>query len=438
MTQTPRQMRKRGEQNAESAPRTAEQVQGPARRPRRRRKPVRPGLSRSALFAGLIVVFAGGLFAAPFAQYYLGPRLAELSGIADLAAGRADPADFSRLRDIEQRTEQLSNVIGSLARDAQRVRDPRVAALENELNLLREEISGLSALTERTASLENNTANLAALEARLANIEAQPSSGPDVAAVGDRLTSVDETLAAVRDESTQLAATVDALQIKLAEDLKAALALVEDRLVALEQSRPGDPALTETVEALQSRTGALESALDRSVGRAALVASLSTLRATAQSGRPFNTELQTVRALSVTMQVPRLVDPLDRLAVLAETGLPTLVGLQRSFSTLAGRAAQGAPSGDETWVGQTLNRVTSLVTVRRTGEIVGQSAEAVVARTERFLEEGDLARAVAEASILAGQSVEVDGWLSRAQRRLDAERALDDLGTQVLAISGAG
>jgi hypothetical protein len=437
MTQTPRQMRKRGEQNAKSAPRDVEPTPAPVRRPRRR-TPVRPGLSRSALFAGLIVVFAAGLFAAPFAQYYLGPRLAELSGIEDLAAGRADPADFSRLRDIEERTEQLSNVIGSVARDAQAGPDPRVAALENELSLLREEISGLSALTERTASLENNTANLAALEARLANIEAQPSLAPDLAAVGDRLTSVDETLAAVRNESAQLAATVDALQTKLAQDLKAALALVEDRLAAVEQSRTGNTTLADTVEALQSRTGALESALDRSVGRAALVASLGTLRATAQSGRPFDAELQTVRALSVTLESPRLIDPLDRLAVLAETGLPTLVGLQRSFSALAGRAAQGAPSGDETWVGQTLNRVTSLVTVRRTGEVAGQSAEAVVARTERFLEEGDLSRAVAEAAILAGQSVEVDGWLSRAQRRLDAERALDDLGTQVLAISGAG
>ena len=430
-------MRSRGEQGAKPAPRAAKQEPAPSR-PRRRRAPVRPGLSRSALFAGLIIVFAAGVFAAPFAQYYLGPRLAELSGIADLAAGRPDNVDFSRVRELERRTEQLSSVIGSVAREAQQAPGPRVAVLERELGLLREEITGLSALTERTASLENNTANFAALEARLAEIEAQSSSNPEAAAVNERLASVDETLAAVRDESAQLAATVDALQTKLAEDLKAALALVEDRLAAVEQEKTGDTQLTDIVASLQSRTGALESALDRSVGRAALVASLSTLRATAQSGRPFNTELQTVRALSVTLQAPQLIGPFDRLAALAETGLPTMLVLQRSFSALAGRAAQGAPTGDETWVGQTLNRVTSLVTVRRTGEIAGPSAEAVVARTERFLEEGDLERAVAEAATLAGQSVEVDGWLGRAQSRLDAERALDDLGTQVLRISGAG
>jgi hypothetical protein len=428
MTQTPRQMRERREAAAKSVPHKAGQPPAPAR----------GGLSRSALFTGLIMVFAMGVFAAPFAQYYLGPRLAELSGITDLAAARPEPADFSRLRDIEKRTEQLGSVIDSLVRDAKSDSDPRVAKLENELSLLRGEISDLSTLTERTASLEKNTTNLAALEARLADIEAQPSSGTNATVGQDRLTSVDEMLVAVRQESAQLAATVDALQTKLAEDLKAATAFVEDRLAALERTRPGDSGLVGTVKSLELRAGALESALDQSVGRSALVASLSTLRISAQSGRPFNVELQTVRALSLTLQASQLIDPLDRLAVLAEAGLPTLVGLQRSFTSLAGRAAQGALSGDRTWVGQTLSRVTSLVTVRRIGEVAGQSAEAVVARTERFLEDGDLARAVDEASTLVGQSVEIDGWLIRAQRRLDAELALDDLSAQALAIGRAG
>jgi chromosome segregation ATPase len=155
------------------------------------------------------VVFVAGLFAAPFAQYYLGPRLAELSGIADLAAGRGDPIDFSRLRDVEQRTEQLSNAIESVAR-AEGPDDARVAALENEVGLLREDLKGLSALTERTASLESSSANLSTLEARLSTLEAQQRDQPgDIAAMSDRLASVDETLAAARAESAQLADTVE-------------------------------------------------------------------------------------------------------------------------------------------------------------------------------------------------------------------------------------
>ena len=428
MTQTPRQMRERREAAAKSAPPNAAQTPVSAR----------TGISHSALFTGLIVVFTLGVFAAPFAQYYLGPRLAELSGITDLATSRTEPANFSQLRDIEQRTEELGSVIDSIVRNAESDFDPRVATLENEIRLLREEISGLSNLTERTASLENNTPNLAALEERLADIEAQPLSRANGTLVQDRLTSVDEMLVAVRKESAQLAAIVDALQARLAKDLEVALALVKDRLAALERTRPGDSGLLGTVTSLELRTSALESSLDQSVGRSALVASLSTLRVSVQSGRPFNIELQAVRALSLTLQTSQLIDPLDRLTVLAEAGLPTLVGLQRSFTSLAGRAAQGAPSDDETWVGQTLKRVTTLVTVRRTGEIDGQSAEAVVARTERFLEEGDLGRAVVEALSLAGQSVEIDAWLRRAQLRLDAELALDDLSIQALAIGRAG
>lgn len=436
MTQTPRQMRARARQQAEPPQVRPER---PARRRRpAQRPPRRPGLSRSALLAGLIVVFVAGLFAAPFAQYYLGPRLAELSGIADLATGRGDPIDFSRLRDVEQRTEQLSNAIESVAL-AEGPDDARVAALENEVGLLREDLKGLSALTERTASLESSSANLSTLEARLSTLEAQQRDQPgDIAAMSDRLASVDETLAAVRAESAQLADTVDSLQVKLAQDLKAAIALVEERLAALERTRTQDGALEGTVEGLQSRTSALEAALDKSVGRSALVVSLGGLRAAAQSGRPFGTELQTVRALSVSLEAPQLIDPLERLSGIAETGLPTLVGLQRSFGALAGRASRGAGADDDTWVGLTVDRVTSLVTVRRTGQLAGDSAEAIVARTEGLLQEGDLSRAVAEADGLAGQSPEVDAWLQRAHVRLDAERALDDLSRLVLSIGGAG
>jgi len=436
MTQTPRQMRARARQQAEAPPAQAER---PARRRRpSQRPPRRPGLSRSALLAGLIVVFVAGLFAAPFAQYYLGPRLAELSGITDLAAGRGDPVDFSRLRDIEQRTQQLSNEIQSVAR-ADRPDDARVAALENEIGLLREDLKGLSALTERTASLESSSAILSTLDARLATLEAQQGDRPDdIAAISDRLASVDETLAAVRAESAQLVDTIDSLQVKLAHDLKEAIALVEGRLATLEQSRPDEGALEGTVESLQSRTSALEAALDKSVGRSALVVSLGSLRAAAQSGRPFGAELQTVRALSVSLEAPQLIDPLERLSGVAETGVPTLVGLQRSFATLAGRAARGAGADDDTWVGLTVDRVTSLVTVRRTGDLVGDSPEAIVARTEGLLQIGDLNRAVAEADGLAGQSPEVDTWLKRAHVRLDAERALHDLSRLVLSIGGAG
>lgn len=437
MTQTPRQMRARARQEAESA---QAQVEPPPNRRRAPRRPSRPpGLSRSALLAGMIVVFVLGLFAAPFAQYYLGPRLAELSGIADLAAGRGDVADFSRLRVIEQRTEQLSNEIDSVAR-AERGTDPRVVALENELALLRDDIKGLSALTERTTSLENSTADLAALDARLESLETQQARRPDdeIAAISDRLTSVDETLAAVRAESAQLAETVDTLQAKLAQDLKNAIALVENRLAAVEQARGQEIALEGTVEALGSRTTALEAALDRSVGRSALVVSLSSLRSAAQSGRPFATELQTVRALSVSLDAPQLNEPLNRLSGVAETGLPTLVGLQRAFTTLAGRASRGPRSDDDTWVDHTVSRVTSLVTIRRTGDITGSSAEAIVARAEGLLQNGDLDGAVAEVGNLAGQSVEVDGWLARARLRLNAEQALDDLSAVVLAIGGAG
>jgi hypothetical protein len=76
--------------------------------------------------------------------------------------------------------------------------------------------------------------------------------------------------------------------------------------------------------------------------------------------------------------------------------------------------------------------------VRRTGEISGQSPEAVVARAEVRLQAGDLAGAVAEMTTLEGQLPENDAWLARARLRLAAERALDALNAGLVAIGGAG
>ncbi len=388
----------------------------------------------------MIVVFVAGLFAAPFAQYYLGPRLAELSGITDLAAGGSDAADFTRLRSVEQRTEQLSRDIESIPRPQADGAAARVGALEDEIALLRREIAELTNLTERTTALENNTASLVALESRLAELESRPVAGDDavVATVNTRLADVDATLAAVRGESARLANTVDALQRKLAEDLKDAMALVEGRLSALDQSRGLDRSVVDAVESLQSRTGALEGTVERFAGRSALVVALGSLRAAAERGRPFDAELRSVRALAVTLQAPQLDDPLNRLVESAGTGLPSLVGLQRSFAALAGRAARSSPTGDGSWVDQTFERMTSLVTVRRTGDISGASPEAVVARAEILLNDGDLPAAVAEVAALEGRGPETDTWLRRARLRLAAEGALDDLAAHVVAISGAG
>ena len=199
-----------------------------------------------------------------------------------------------------------------------------------------------------------------------------------------------------------------------------------------------DSALAETVDALQTRTGALEVAVERSAGRAALAAAIGALRGTAERGRPFEAELQTVRALAIAHPSSSLDGPIETLSLSAGTGLPSMVGLQRSLAVLAGRAARQAPTRDAGWVGQTLDRVGSLVTVRRTGDISGQSPEAVVARAEVRLQEGDLAGAVAEMTALEGQMPANDAWLVRARLLLTAERALDALNAGLAAIGGAG
>ena len=74
----------------------------------------------------------------------------------------------------------------------------------------------------------------------------------------------------------------------------------------------------------------------------------------------------------------------------------------------------------------------SLVTIRRTGEISGDTTEAIVARMEERLETGDLAGAVAEGDALQGPARDAAaGWLADARARLEADMLLRDLAARV-------
>ncbi|HEX6980927.1 MAG TPA: mitofilin family membrane protein, partial [Alphaproteobacteria bacterium] len=93
---------------------------------------------------------------------------------------------------------------------------------------------------------------------------------------------------------------------------------------------------------------------------------------------------------------------------------------------------------DGSWWRPLLDRLTSLVTIRRIGEVDGDTPEAVVARAERRLAADDLAGAVAELERLQGAPAAAAGsWLADARARLTAEAALAGLTTHILR-TGSG
>ncbi len=153
-------------------------------------------------------------------------------------------------------------------------------------------------------------------------------------------------------------------------------------------------------------------------------------------GLPFQRPLQSLSALSEDGGG----DDAAVLAAAAETGVVSLDSLQRRFPAMA-RAVRDAAvtEGTDNWLADALDRVQALVTVRTIpGEVAGDSADAVLARAENRLANGNLAGAVDALGALAGGPADAAGpWIRDAQARLDALAALDALADAALARAAA-
>ncbi|KAF0223717.1 MAG: hypothetical protein FD176_1743 [Rhodospirillaceae bacterium] len=162
------------------------------------------------------------------------------------------------------------------------------------------------------------------------------------------------------------------------------------------------------------------------------------LREALARAMPYDNELRALLALAgADPEVVSVTQPLKARAI---TGIPTAPTLIGRFHRLAPDLvrAQVLPA-EQSWWRQTLDRLTSLVTVRREdGEAAGDSAAAIVARVEARLAEDDLEHAAAEAVGLKDAAAEIAApWLADVQARLAADKAASALTAHVVAQVGA-
>ena len=181
--------------------------------------------------------------------------------------------------------------------------------------------------------------------------------------------------------------------------------------------------------AVIARLDRLEQAQDRARSAAAAAVAAAALADAAQSSRPFLTELSALERLMPGGQ------DLAGLRPLAETGAPTRAALAAEFPEVADRAAAASrTAAPETSL---LSRVgaalSSLITVRRTGDVSGSGPDAVLARAERRVAEGDIEAALTQLKGLpAGGQRAISDWRERAQRRVEIERRIATLRTAAL------
>lgn len=190
-----------------------------------------------------------------------------------------------------------------------------------------------------------------------------------------------------------------------------------------EGSAPADVAkLSERLEALETRQGRAAQASAEALAAAALLEA-------AQTSRPFPSELAALEAV-----LPPSAD-LSALRPYAERGAPSRSALAASFPEYAARAAAASRSPQEdagllARIGQTLSRV---VTLRRVGDVPGKGVDALIARAEGQLLDGDLIAALTTLDTLppAGRGA-LAPWRERAEGRAVIDRRIADIRNRAL------
>ncbi|MFM2041908.1 MAG: hypothetical protein RLY86_484 [Pseudomonadota bacterium] len=389
-------------------------------------------------------------------------RHGDLPGLTP-AAPATDPAQAAALDQIRAEiaglAQRLDGAEGAVTRLTESV-PPHLSAMPDRVAELWEEIEGL-----REAIAARPTGDGATAPTQATTLPgADPASlRADLDALAAQVRTLAEATATARPADTDAAPSpspsVDLAPVAAALDGLAARVSTLEQAPAATGADPARLALLEgRIDDLGARLAALTTMVNTlaadpppptpagGAAGEALVIAATQLQAALVAGRPYGAELAAVRALAADLPglAGAVAAPLDALAPAADSGLAPLVALRSRFDTLAPEIIRAERTrADAGWVDQTLGRVASLVTVRRAGgEVAGDGVEAVVARADQAVREGNLDRAVAELATLTGPAAQIAApWLADARARVAAEAAasaLTDLTIARLAGNGPG
>ncbi len=405
----------------------------------------------------------------------LGPRLSELEDAAAAAAAIADrvsdleatadgPAPARELAALQERVAALEQAPAAVAQptvSAERLAEfgESVAALSQRVEIIeRSRAAGAAPAADLLASLAQTRSRLDALEqapraaidpAQLAELARRLDAleqAPRAAIDPDQLAELVRRLDALEADASAPAGEQMAELARRLDDLAEASAAVDEAAVSALALRVGaleagliDAAPAAQVRALDAKLGALQRTAADAGRSAALAVAVSRLREAAHLGASFAAPLDEVRALAGSLGDGELEVALAAIEGRAAAGVPNLEALRQRFADLAVPILRGAGLDDDAgWLAKTVNRLTSVVSVRRTGEVAGPSPEARIARAEARLDAGDLAAALDElAPLEAPPGGPLAGWLDDARARTALNRSLDDVSARALALLGA-
>jgi uroporphyrinogen-III synthase len=420
-----------------------------------------PGRRRWAMFgAGVGAAFVAGVIVA--ALIGIGGRGGE--------AERQNALDRLQSR-INSVTAQLEEQQKRQQADAAQLqtRLNRIDAAERAIGEQRERLAGLAgsaaALAARIEKLDTDLKGLAQrapasagelrglreqMEALAKRVEALPKEAPGGEALaglaaqlkqaGERMTALERRIGEVAQARPAGEGELKAALERQAAEAKAAVERIAAEMRAQGQKLAAEAEqMKKDIGALQARVGALDEAVRRagsaSNETATLIVALGQLRRAVQDGAAYRVAFDAAKSLAKDRK--EFEPALAMLAARADQGVPTAVQLRQRFDRLSIdvlRAAAAAKPDADFW-DRVWARLSTLVTVRRVGEVPGESVAALLSRAEAALARGDLAEAAKQMGALSGPArTAAERWIADARARLVTDAALAELERAALGL----
>ncbi|WP_283195996.1 hypothetical protein [Rhizobium sp. AN80A] len=290
-------------------------------------------------------------------------------------------------------------------------------------------LPGASAPEAPSPEIASLSGEIDGLKQSVANLAAAPQAAPGNDALESRLAAL-ETAAKATQASGPGAdsATVDALNQKIS-DLTSELDQLRGAVSqATEQRATNGAALEQRLAAAEQKLS--EPRQDVAVAKAIAAAAL---KAAIDRGGPFVAELDTYAGVSPDDAV------VADLRNFAETGVPSRAELIRQAPDVATAIVESVnkPDPNESWSDRLMAGAKSLVKVRPVGNIEGDSVEAIAARMENKVKNGDLPGAANEWTTLPVDAKQASAAFKQS---LDARIRVEELVGSALskAVSGTG
>jgi len=287
-------------------------------------------------------------------------------------------------------------------------------------------LPGVGPQPAQTSDNSELSAEIDGLKQSIANLAASPNSDDD--ALDKRISALETAAKAPAASQPGDPAATEALNQKIA-DLTAQVAQLQNSLTqASEQQASNGADITKRLDEAEKKLN--EPRQDVAVAQAIAAAAL---KAAIDRGGPFTAELDTFAGVAPD-------DPaVNDLRNFAETGVPSRAELIRQVSDVATSAigAVNQPSPDQSWSDRLMSSAKSLVSVRPVGNIEGESVEAIAARMEDKVKNGDLPGAANEWNDLPPAAKQASAAFKQS---LEARIRVEELvgGALSKAVSGAG